>query len=275
MTFYLAQLCYNRMKRSCTSDIENTNDVECTISMTWGLVTGTICLYVCQSVYSSIHPFINPTIRPSVRLSVYLPTYLPTYLPSFLPSYLPTYLPTYLPIFLPTPPSIQLSVCLSVCLPTYLPIHPSIHPRFIQTRSLKHFDNKEFINDFKTANWLEVDKIRDVNLAWCSWKCKEKASRTGTAEDWAYRRKRNEVNLAVKHAKITFYQNSISNNTDNPKKTWSILNGFMCVICRHFWRRSESRVSSSRALSFWSRWKAFIDHKRPIKAIKPFALFFL
>ena len=26
--------------------------------------------------------------------------------------------------------------------------------------------------------------------------------------------------------------------------------------------------------SFWSRWRAFIDHKRPIKAIEPFALSF-
>ena len=31
--------------------------------------------------------------------------------------------------------------------------------------------------------------------------------------------------------------------------------------CRHFWRRSESRVSNSQALSFWSRWRAFIDNK--------------
>ena len=42
--------------------------------------------------------------------------------------------------------------------------------------------------------------------------------------------------------------------------------------CRHFRRRSESRVSSSQTLSFWSRWRTFIDNKRPIKAIKPFAL---
>ena len=44
--------------------------------------------------------------------------------------------------------------------------------------------------------------------------------------------------------------------------------------CRHFRRRSELRVSSSQALSFWSRWRAFIDHKRPIKAVEPFALSF-
>ena len=42
---------------------------------------------------------------------------------------------------------------------------------------------------------------------------------------------------------------------------------------RHFRRRSKSRVSSSQTLSFWSRWRAF-DHKRPIKAIELFALFF-
>ena len=57
---------------------------------------------------------------------------------------------------------------------------------------------------------------------------KKVASRTGSAEDWTnYRRKRNEANLAIKHAKIRFYRNSIANNTDNPKKTWSILNGLM------------------------------------------------
>ena len=44
--------------------------------------------------------------------------------------------------------------------------------------------------------------------------------------------------------------------------------------CRHFRRRSESKVSNSQALSFWTRWRAFIDHKRPIKAKKTFALSF-
>ena len=39
-------------------------------------------------------------------------------------------------------------------------------------------------------------------------------------------------------------------------------------------RRSESRVSSSQTLSFWSKWRAFINHKRPIKTIEPFALSF-
>ena len=47
-----------------------------------------------------------------------------------------------------------------------------------------------------------------------------------------------------------------------------------CNIRCHFQRHSESRVSSSQTLSFLSRWRAFIDHKRPIKAIEPFALSF-
>ena len=44
--------------------------------------------------------------------------------------------------------------------------------------------------------------------------------------------------------------------------------------CRRFLRRSESGVSSSQALSFWSMWRPFIDHKRPIKVIETFALSF-
>ena len=43
--------------------------------------------------------------------------------------------------------------------------------------------------------------------------------------------------------------------------------GFV-ISCCHFKRRSESRVSSSQALSFWSRSRASNDHKRPIKAKK-------
>ena len=37
---------------------------------------------------------------------------------------------------------------------------------------------------------------------------------------------------------------------------------------------SESRVSSSQALSFGSNWRTYIDHKRPVKAIKSSALSF-
>ena len=42
---------------------------------------------------------------------------------------------------------------------------------------------------------------------------------------------------------------------NNNKKTRFV------TSCCHFWRRSESRVSNSQALSFWSRWRAFIDNK--------------
>ena len=38
--------------------------------------------------------------------------------------------------------------------------------------------------------------------------------------------------------------------------------------------QNRSRVSSSDALSFWSRWRAFIDHKRPIKAKEKHVLCF-
>ena len=55
----------------------------------------------------------------------------------------------------------------------------------------------------------------------------------------------------------------------NNNKLVSLLTSY-----RHFRRCSASRVSKSQALSFWSRWWAFIDHKRPIKAIEPFALSF-
>ena len=54
----------------------------------------------------------------------------------------------------------------------------------------------------------------------------------------------------------------------------------ICFVtsCRHFLRFPTAfrvKVSSSQALPFWSSWRTFIDHKRPIKAIKTFALSFL
>ena len=39
--------------------------------------------------------------------------------------------------------------------------------------------------------------------------------------------------------------------------------------------RVKGFKQSGTVTAFWSSWRAFIDHKRPIKAVKPFALSFL
>ena len=89
----------------------------------------------------------------------------------------------------------------------------------------KHAPCRTFRTRNKPSPWITANLKRQMHAR---DKAKKIASRSGSSVDWAaYRRKRNEVNLAVKHAKTNFYQNSISNNINNPKKTWSILNDIM------------------------------------------------
>ena len=144
---------------------------------------------------------------------------------------------------------------------------PRSNPRFIQTRSFKHFSKGNFLSDLKNAKWTNLNEICDVNEAWELWKntflsvlnkhapcrsirkrnkpapwinstikkemllrdfTKKKAQKSGLAKDWnEYRTKRNQVNIEVKRTKRNFFQKEFATSTDDPKKTWKLMNDLM------------------------------------------------
>jgi len=57
---------------------------------------------------------------------------------------------------------------------------------------------------------------------------KRKAVKTGSQNDWlSFKKARNSVNYAIKHAKLNYYRNKLNADLGNPKITWKTLNDLM------------------------------------------------
>ena len=136
-------------------------------------------------------------------------------------------------------------------------------------RNMKRFDEKLFTADLLSQPWLNITAENDINSLWSSWKSmfltvldkhapvikkrsrvfnvpwftkdikhlifsrdrlKRKAIITNKNEYWdEYKTFRNKVNIAMRQAKSTYYQDKISVEKDDPKKAWKTIN---CLLGR-------------------------------------------
>ena len=134
---------------------------------------------------------------------------------------------------------------------------------------MKRFDEKLFTADLLSQPWLNITAENDINSLWSSWKSmfltvldkhapvikkrsrvfnvpwltkdikhlifsrdrlKRKAIITNKNEYWdEYKTFRNKVNIAMRQAKSTYYQDKISVEKDDPKKAWKTIN---CLLGR-------------------------------------------
>ena len=134
----------------------------------------------------------------------------------------------------------------------------------INSRQLRNFDPTMFRRDLALAPWQSVENITDPNVAWNAWrnmflnicdlhapfrrkkvrnsnspwltphlkklmferdKAKKLASRAGCSETWMhFKALRNKVNIAIKKAKVEYYNSFFKNNQGNIKNTWKGIN---------------------------------------------------
>ena len=135
--------------------------------------------------------------------------------------------------------------------------------RLISCRDYKNYNLESLKTDLRKINWMPFYNESNVNDAWLLLKSTltnlynrhapiikknvrgkpapwlnegiksimnerdqllRKSRRTkSNADSLAYKRKRNETNIAIKRAKSSYYKNLLSENSENPSKFWKVL----------------------------------------------------